>query len=164
MNIIHYNPLFCCRLILSLNYYTGITVGFERISYTFSEERSNLGVQDEVFIIKQNSQTSELTYDITVESFSGTALNSIDFQAAAEIDEDFTPMFQRIPVNFTIFPDDAPEGIETFTFQLRNSDPYITFTNDPRETTIFIFDIDGECCMYTASHGLHGRPQCMCSK
>ena len=121
-------------------------------------------VQDEVFIIKLNSQTSELTYDITVESFPGTALNIIDFIAAAEIDELFIPTQQRIPVNFSIVPDDAPDGMETFTFQLRNNDPDTTFTNNPRETTIAITDTDGECCMYTASHGLHGRPQCMCSK
>ena len=120
------------------------------MSYTFSEERPNPAVRDEVFIIKQNSQTSELTYDITVESFPGTALNIIDFIAAAEVDEGFFPTQQRIPVNFVILPDDAPEDIEIFTFQLRNNDPDTTFTNDPRETTISIFDIDGECCMYTS--------------
>ena len=145
-------------------YYTGITIGFERISYTFSEERPNPSVRDEVFIIKQNSQTSELTYDITVESFPGSALNFIDFIAQAEIDEDFSPNQQRIPVNFRILPDDAPEGIEMFTFQFRNNDPDTTFTNDPRETTIFIFDTDSECCISRASRGLHDWPQCMCSK
>ena len=131
---------------LPLSYYTGITVGFERISYTFSEERLSPLVRDEVFIIKQDNQTSELTYDITVESFPGTALNNIDFVAAIELDEDFIPTQQRIPVNFRIIPDDAPEGIETFSFQLRNNDPDTTFTNDPRETTISIFDTDSECC------------------
>ena len=132
---------------LPLSYYTGITVGFERISYTFSEERLSPTVADEVFIIKQNNQTSELTYDITVESFPGTALNGIDFIATAELDEDFIPTQQRIPVNFRIIPDDAPEGIETFSFQLRNNDPETTFTNNPRETTISIFDTDSECCI-----------------
>ena len=145
-------------------YYTGITIGFERTSYTFSEERPNPTVRDEVFIIKQDNQTSELTYDITVESFPGIALNNIDFRAAAEIEEDFSPRQQRIPVNFIIIPDDAPEGIETFSFQLRNNDPDTTFTNNPRETTISIFDTDSECCISRASHGLHGWPQCMCSK
>ena len=121
-------------------------------------------MRDEVFIIKQNNQRSELTYDITIESFSGSALNEIDYFAAAEIDEDFIPMQQRIPVNFLIMPDDAPEGIEMFTFQLRNNDPDTTFTNDPRETTISIFDTDSECCILRAICGLHDWPQCMCSK
>ena len=146
-------------------YYTGITIGFERISYTFSEERPNPTVRDEVFIIKQNNQTSELTYDITIESFPGSALNGIDFFVQAEIDEDFIPTQQRIPVIFAILRDDAPEGIVMFTFQLRNNDPDTTFTKDPRETTISIFDTDsGECCITQAIRGLHGWPQCMCSK
>ena len=144
-------------------HYTGITIGFERISYTFSEERPNPIVQDEVFVIKQNNQMSELTYDITIESFPGSALNGIDFLAYAETDEDFVPTQQRIPVNFRIIPDDAPEGIEMFTFQLRNNDPDTIFTKDPRETTIYIFD-SGECCITRAIRGLHGWPQCMCSK
>ena len=131
-------------------YYTGITIGFERISYTFSEERQV--VRDEVFIIKQNNQRSELTYDISVESFSGSALNGIDFIALAEIDEDFSPNQQRIPANFRIIPDDAPEGIEMFTFQLHNNDPDTTFTKNPRETTISIFDTDsGKCCIKASS-------------
>ena len=121
-------------------------------------------MRDEVFIIKQNNQRSELTYDITIESFPGSALYGIDFWAQAEIDEDFSPTQQRIPANFIIIPDDAPEGIEMFTFQLRNNDPDTTFTNDPRETTISIFDTDSECCISRASRGLHGWPQCMCSK
>ena len=150
-----YLPPFC---------YTGITIGFERTTYTFSEERPNPSVRDEVFIIKQNDQTSELTYDITIESFSGSALNRIDFIALAELDEDFIPTQQRIPVNFRIIPDDAPEGIETFSFQLRNNDPDTTFTNNPRETIISIFDTDSECCISRASRGLHDWPQCMCSK
>ena len=146
-------------------YYTGITIGFERISYTFSEERSNPSVSNVVFIIKQNNQTSELTYDVTIESFSGSALNNIDFLAIEEIDEDFSPNQQRFPVNFVIIPDDAPEGIKMFTFQLRNNDPDTIFTKDPRETTISIFDTDsGECCITQAICGLHGWPQCMCSK
>ena len=145
-------------------YYTGITIGFERISYTISEERLNPTVVNVVFIIKQNNQTSELTYDVTVESFSGSALINIDFRATAQINEHFSPNQQRIAINFVIVPDDAPEGIEMFTFQLRNNDPDTTFTNDPRETTISIFDTDSECCISRASRGLHGLPQCMCSK
>ena len=121
-------------------------------------------MRDEVFIIKQDNRTSELTYDITVESFPGTALINLDFIAAAEYDEDFIPTQQRIPINFRIIPDDAPEGIETFSFQLRNNDPDTTFTNAPRETTISIFDTDSECCILRAICGLHGWPQCMCSK
>ena len=146
--------------------YTGITIGFERTYYTFSEERPSPTVRDEVFIIKQNNQTSELTYDIIIESFSGTALYgfNLDFIASVEINENFSPTQQSIPVNFVIVPDDAPEGIEMFTFQLRNNDPDTTFTNDPRETTISIFDTDSECCILRAICGLHGRPQCMCSK
>ena len=147
-------------------HYTGITIGFERMFYTFSEERPNPSVRDEVFIIKQNDQTSELTYDITIESFPGfrSAFFNLDYFAAAEIDEDFIPTQQRIPVNFAILPDDAPEGIEMFTFQLRNNDPDTTFTNAPRQTTIFINDTDSECCISRASCGLHDWPQCMCSK
>ena len=103
----------------------------------------NPSVRDEVFIVKQNDQTSELTYDITIESFTGTATIR-DFIAAGETDELFTPDLQRIAVNFQIIPDNLPEGIETFTFQLRNNDPATTFTNNPRETTISIFDTDGE--------------------
>ena len=129
-------------------YYTGITIGFERISYTFSEEILNPSVRDKVFIIKQNNQTSELTYDITIETFMGTALNNIDFQASTEIVEAFTPRQQRIPVNFRILPDEVPEGIEIFTFQLRNNNPDTTFINDPQETTISIIDTDSKCCTY----------------
>ena len=102
-----------------------------------------------------------MTYDIIIESFPGSAFSNLDYFAAAEIDEDFSPNQQRIPVNFVILPDDAPEGIEMFTFQLRNNDQEITFTNDPRETTISIFDTDSECC---SSQAIRGRPQCMCSK
>ena len=130
-------------------FYTGITIGFERMFYTFSEERVVQNVQ--VFIIKQNNRTSELTYDITVENFPGSALNNLDFIATAEYDEVFIPTKQRIPVNFSILPDAVPEEIETFTFQLRNNDPDTTFTNNPRETTISITDTESECYNYYKS-------------
>ena len=153
-NLRRYDYAFAIYYVCVL-YYLGITIGFERVSYTFSEERLNPSVRDEVFIVKQNDQTSELTYDITIESFTGTATIR-DFIAAGETDELFTPDLQRIAVNFQIIPDDLPEGIETFSFQLRNNDPATTFTNDPRETTISIFDTDGE---FQARDGLHGKPQ-----
>ena len=113
------------------------------MSYTFSEERLNPVVRNEVFVIKQNNQTSELTYDITINTFNGTALNNSDFQATTEIDE-FTPEQQRVPINFWILPDDVPEAIETFTFRLHNNDPDTSFTIDPLVTTIFIFDNDSK--------------------
>ena len=122
---------------------------------------------NEVFIIKQNNQLSELSYNITIESFNGTALmgERLDFRATAEIDETFTSSIQRIPVNFQIIPDSIPEGNETFTFRLRNNDPdTASFINFPPRATITIFDSDSECCITQASRGRHGRPQCMCSK
>ena len=146
-------------------FYTGITIGFERMSYTFSEERPNPSVRDEVFIIKQNNQASELTYNITIQSFMGTALRDSDFRAIAAINEIFTPEQQRVPIHFQILPDDVPEELETFTFRLRNNDLDTPFTIDPQQATIFINDTDSKCCTTQASHGLHAdRRQCMCSK
>ena len=127
---------------MALFYYTGITIGFEYETYAFREDRAHLLVQDEVFIIKQNNQMSELTYNITIDFFSGSAIicGSCDVQSLAKHHEVITPMQQRIPVNFRIFPDDVPEGIETFTVQIRNNDPATNFTNYPGEATISIFD------------------------
>ena len=94
-----------------------------------------------IFIIKQNNQTSELTYDIVISFLSGSAIicniYSCDILFHNEQKESFLPMMQKIPVNFLIIPDDVPEGIETFTAQLRSND---AATIDPREATISIFD------------------------
>ena len=94
---------------------------------------------------------SELTYDIIVESFEGTAVfcdssvnSSCDVIIGGSINEELPPIIQRIPINFGLFKDDASEEIETFTLEIRNNDPVTTFTNDPRQTTIFISDTDGE--------------------
>ena len=135
-------PSFFCRPDMALFYYTGITIGFEYETYAFREDRAHLLVQDEVFIIKQNNQMSELTYNITIDFFSGSALicGSCYVQSLAKHHEVITPIQQRIPVNFRIFPDDVPEGIETFTVQIRNNDPATNFTNYPGEATISIFD------------------------
>ena len=134
-----YLPPLCC---------TGITIGFEHITYTFSEERAHLIVLDEVFIIKQNNQMSELTYNVTIEFLSGSAIimevcDSCDIQTTAENHATFYPRQQRIPVNFKIFSDNVTEAIETFTVQLHNNDSATDFTTDPREATISILD-DGE--------------------
>ena len=94
-------------------------------------------MQDEVFIIKQNNQSSELTYDIKIETFDLSAFNGTDYIAPLAFEE-FSPTFQSIPVNFTILPDFDPEEIEIFTFQLCNNNQDTTFTNNPREATISI--------------------------
>ena len=144
-------------MILSLYYYTEITIGFDRISYTFHEDRLIPEVRDEVFIIKQNNQSSELTYDIRIETF----FNDADIIIAPLIFEEFSPIFQSISVNFTILPDFEPENEEIFFIVLHNNNPNTTFTDDPPIAPISILDTDSECCITLAMHGLYGWPECM---
>lgn len=109
-----------------------------------------------MFLIKANNVRSERTFFIQIEIIDGSATRSATRQlqdganadyfvpelnpTSRRITLEFPPHLQRIPFNFTLFPDESPENEENF--QVRILSGVDIASNLHRQITIRILDND----------------------
>ena len=140
-------------------YCTAINIGFVQERYTVFEEFDATGVLIPIPIVKENNQSSELTFEViaTVTLGSGPGAARLvspneDFAANPQVQrEDFDPDEQEIDYLFELFDDSLPEPDETFQIQLSLADEGLTSVNLGASggslfatATIVIIDDDGK--------------------
>ena len=107
-----------------------ISIGFQLPSYTYNEPMfyevinesftppNNLTAYGPVYLIKENNVTTEQLFLIDIEvsdavpEGTNPATLSEDFETGAGVL--FPPNMQRLLLNFTLLPDNIPEGTEAF--------------------------------------------------
>ena len=178
-NLIYGLTMYCC------SYSIAIVIGFEMLTYTFTESDDTKPIFD-VFLAKQDNGVSERTFRIVVNVNDpslptlpasirdGDNLNdysvtqSGDFQT---VELTFPPDQQRLSYDFTLYGDEIAEGNEGFV-ALATPNGSITFTLPSASSTLFCSttiiiednDCKYSCCcvvLFQFDVHYHNLPLCL---
>ena len=128
--------------------HTATVIGFEREQYSVREDKVPPFVRNLIYIIKENTAASELTFRVRIQYSNGTAFFGQDFSLFIPPDriddfpEEFSPDEARFAVNFQVIQDTITEGNETFSFELSNAGE-VNFQTGQASTEIIIVDDEG---------------------
>ena len=110
---------------------------FEETIDQFFEPPENSTISGPVFLLKENDVMSEQTFSIVIEVSEATPPNQKNIHQATR-SEDFTSFYygvvlfcpgdQRINFQFTLLPDNFPEGTESFRVNSAPEDIVMDYT------------------------------------